>query len=203
MRTNWSKIMRLVIFTCFLGLNLLCVNARALEIVQVKKTEIPVVYFKVMIHAGSAYDPPGKEGLSYFTAQMIQRGTQSFSRDQMDDLLDYLSGRLNVAVHKEVMVISGTTLKENLDKFYQVFSEVILKPTFPQDQVEKTRIDQLDAIENLRQDDVDLVKESFDDYIFRGHPYGHPVYGKESSVKSLTRQDALDFYNRYFVQDNL
>ncbi|MFH1336031.1 MAG: pitrilysin family protein [Candidatus Zixiibacteriota bacterium] len=203
MRTNWPKIMWLVIFTCLLGLNLLCVNARALEVIQVKKTEIPVVYFKVMIHAGSAYDPPGKEGLSYFTAQMIQRGTQSFSRDQMDDLLDYLSGRLNVGVHKEVIVISGTTLKENLDKFYQVFSEVILKPTFPEDQVEKTRIDQLDAIENLRQDDVDLVKESFDDYIFRGHPYGHPVYGKESSVKSLTLQDALDFYNRYYVQDNL
>jgi zinc protease len=203
MRTNWSKILLLVIFTCFLGLNFLCTNASALEVVQVKKTEIPVVYFEVIIHAGSAYDPPGKEGLSYFTAQMIQRGTQSFTRDQMDDLLDYLSGRLNVAVHKEVIVISGTTLKENLDKFYQLLTEVILKPTFPEDQVEKTKLDQLDAIENLRQDDADLVKESFDDYIFRKHPYGHPVYGNESSVKSLTRQDAMDFYNRFYVQDNL
>jgi len=203
MRSDFLRSVVFIGLIFILIMGYFCVQSSALEIVQVKKTEIPVVYFKVMIHAGSAYDPPGKEGLSYFTAQMIQRGTQSFTRDQMDDLLDYLSGRLNVAVHKEVIVISGTTLKENLDKFYQLFSEVILKPTFPQDQVEKTRIDQLDAIENLRQDDVDLVKESFDNYIFRGHPYGHSVYGKESSVKSLTRQDAMDFYNRYFVQDNL
>ena len=197
------KILFLLGFIFFFNISSFYTHARALEVVQVKKTEIPVVYFKVMIHAGSAYDPPGKEGLSYFTAQMLQRGTQSFTRDQMDELLDYLSGRLNVAVHKEVIVITGATLKENLDKFYQILTEVILKPNFPEDQVEKTRLDQLDAIENLRQDDADLVKESFDDYIFRGHPYGHPVYGKESSVQSLTRQDAVDFYNRYYVQDNL
>lgn len=203
MRSNWSKILWLSIFTCLFCLNVFCFEVKALEIVQVKKPEIPVVYFEVMFRAGSAYDPPGKEGLAYFTAQMMQRGTQSFTRDQMDDLLDYLSGQLNVEVHKEVIVFSGKTLKENLDKFYQIFSEIILKPTFPEDQIEKTRTDQLDAIENLRQDDVALVKESFDDFIFRGHPYGHAVYGKESSVKSLTRQDAIDFYNKYFVQDNL
>ncbi len=203
MRSKWSKILWFSILVCLFCLDAFCFEAKALEVVQVKKPEIPVVYFKVMFRAGSAYDPPGKEGLAYFTAQLMQRGTQSFTRDQIDDLLDYLSGRLNVEVHKEVIVISGATLKENLDKFYQVFSEIILKPTFPEDQIEKTRTDQLDAIENLRQDDVDLVKESFDDFIFRGHPYGHAVFGKESSVKSFTRQDAIDFYNKYFVQDNL
>ncbi len=203
MRSKWLKILCLCIFTCSLSLNIFCINAEALEVIQVKKPGIPVVYFEVMFRAGSAYDPPGKEGLAYFTAQILQRGTQSYNRDQIDELLDYLSGQLNVEVHKEVIVFSGKTLKENLDKFYQIFSEIILKPTFPEDQIEKTRTDQLDAIENLRQDDRDLVKESFDNFIFRGHPYGHSVYGKESSVKSLTRQDALDFYNQYFVQDNL
>jgi zinc protease len=203
MRSRWSKILWFSIFACIFCLNAFCFDANALEVVQVKKPEIPVVYFKVMFRAGSAYDPPGKEGLAYFTAQLMQRGTQSFTRDQMDDLLDYLSGQLNVEVHKEVIVFSGKTLKENLDKFYQVFSEIILKPTFPQDQIEKTRTDQLDAIENIRQDDRELVKESFDDFIFRGHPYGHAVYGKESSVKSFTRQDAIDFYMRCFVQDNI
>jgi zinc protease len=164
---------------------------------------VPVVYFEVMIRAGSAYDPLDKEGLAYFTGQLLERGTQSFSRDQITDLLDQISARLNVEVHKEVIVISGTTLKENLDDFYKVFSEVVLKPTFPEEQIEKTRTDQLDAIENVRQDDVDLIRQEFENYIFRGHPYGHLVCGNESSVKSLTRQDAVDFYDKYFVRNNI
>ncbi len=203
MLTKRSNVLSLVALLGLVILGLPCSRVEELEVVQVKKPEIPVVYFEVMVRAGSAYDPPGKEGLAYFTGKLLERGTLSFSRDQITESLDQISGRLDVQVHKEVIVISGTTLKENLDDFYKVFSEVILKPTFPEEQIEKTRVDQLDAIENVRQDDIDLVREEFENYIFRGHPYGHLVCGNESAVKSFGRQDALDFYNRYFVKNNI
>jgi zinc protease len=203
MRSKWLKIVFLVSLIVSLTFSVFCGKTGDLEVVQVKKPGIPVVYFEVMIKAGSAYDPPGKEGLAYFTAQLLDRGTESFSRDEIDELLDFISARLSIEVNKEVMVISGTTLKENLDKFYQVFSEVILKPTFPEDQIEKTRLDQLDAIENTRQRDRRLVQESFDNFIHRGHPYGHLTCGNESSVNSLTQQDALNFYHKHFLKNNI
>jgi zinc protease len=156
-----------------------------------------------MIKAGSAYDPPGKEGLAFFTAELLDRGTESYSRDEISERLDFISAQLNIEVNKEVIVFSGTTLKENLDEFYTVLSEIILKPTFPEDQIEKTKSDQLDAIENTRQSDSRLIRESFDNFIHRGHPYGHLVAGNESSVKSFTRQDAVNFYNTYFVKNNV
>ena len=203
MRSNWVKIVFFASLICLLSLSVFCGRAGDLKVVQVKKPGIPVVYFEVMIKAGSAYDPPGKEGLAYFTAELLNRGTESLSRDEIDELLDFISARLSIEVNKEVIVISGTTLKENLDRFYQVFSEIILKPTFPEDQIEKTRLDQLDAIENTRQRDSRLVRESFDNFIHRGHPYGHLVCGNESSVNSLTRQDALDFYQKHFLKNNI
>jgi zinc protease len=201
MRSNWLKILLLASLICFAGLSLFCGKAGELEVVQVHKPGIPVVYFQVMVKAGSAYDPPGKEGLAYFTAQLLERGTESFSREEIDETLDFISARLDIEVNKEVIVISGTTLKENLDKFYELFSEVILKPAFPEDQIDKTRLDQLDAIEGVRERDRSLVRESFDNFIHRGHPYGHLTCGTESSVNSLTRQDALDFYNGHFLKD--
>ena len=203
MRSNWLKSVLLVSLICLASLSLFCGKAGELEVIQVHKPGIPVVYFQVMIKAGSAYDPPGKEGLAYFTAELLERGTESFSRDEIDELLDLISARLSIEVNKEVMVISGTTLKENLDKFYQVLSEVMLKPTFPEDQIDKTQLDQLDAIENVRESDRSLVRESFDNFIHRGHPYGHLVCGNESTVNSFTRQDALDFYNKHFLQNNI
>jgi zinc protease len=203
MRSNWVKILLLASLICFVCLSLFCGKAGELEVVQVHKPGIPVLYFQVMIKAGSAYDPPGKEGLAYFTAQLLERGTESFSRDEIDELLDFISARLDIEVNKEVIVISGTTLKENLDDFYDVFSEIILKPTFPEDEIEKTKLDQLDAIEGVRESDRSLVRESFDNFIYRGHPYGHLTCGNESTVNSLTRQDALDFYNQHFLKNNI
>ncbi len=203
MVTARVKALLLIGLICLLSLSLFCAGVDELKVIQVKKPGIPVVYFEVMIRAGSAYDPPGKEGLAFFTAKLLDRGTESYSRDEISERLDFISARLNIEVNKEVIVFSGTTLKENLDEFYQVFSEIILKPTFPEDQIEKTRSDQLDAIENVRQSDVALVRESFDNFIHRGHPYGHLVAGNESSVKSFTRQDAADFYSTHFVRNNI
>jgi zinc protease len=118
-------------------------------------------------------------------------------------MLDFISARLDIRTDKEVTVISGTTLKENLDKFYHIFTEVILNPTFPQEEVEKMKEDQVNAIENIKQDDTELAFQVFENFLFRGHPYGHLVQGKVSSVRSFTREDVLDFYERHFLRNNI
>jgi zinc protease len=156
-----------------------------------------------MIFSGSADDPKGKEGLANFTFSLLKKGTQSYNREQIEDLLDFLSARINVEVDKEAIVITGTTLKENLDRFYPLFSEVLLKPTFPEEEIEKQKKDQEDGINILVQDDAELVKECLQDFIYSDHPYGHPPVGSLSAIKGFTKDDALNFYNTHFVKNNL
>ena len=189
----------------FLLFNLSCTTSQevGLKMVEVKKPGIPVIHFKVMIKSGSMDDPEGKEGLAYFVANILRRGTKSFSRDQIEEMLDFISARLDIRTEKEVIVISGTTLKENLDKFYQIFCEVILDPTFPEEEIEKMILDQINAIENVKQNDTELTSQVFENFLFRGHPYGHLVQGRISSVKSFTRQDAIDFYDKHFLRNNI
>ena len=192
----------LLFFFCF---SLSCTTSEemALKVVEVKKPGIPVIHFKVMIKSGSMDDPEGKEGLAYFAAGLLRRGTTSFSREEIEEMLDFISARLDIRTEKEVIVISGTTLKENLDKFYHIFTEVILNPTFPQEEIEKMKVDQLNAIENIKQDDTKLTAQVFENLLFRGHPYGHLVQGKTSSVKSFTREDVVRFYDEHFLKSNV
>jgi zinc protease len=194
----------------FLGLAVLlsifllsCSKAQKLKILEVKKPGIPVVHFRIMVFSGSADDPEGKEGLADFTFSLLKKGTRSYNRDQIEDLLDFLSAGINVEVDKEAIVISGITLKENLDKFFPLFSEVLLKPTFPEEEIEKQKKDQEDGINMLVQDDAELVKECLQDFIYKNHPYGHPPVGNLSAIKGFTREDVLNFYNAHFVKNNL
>jgi zinc protease len=189
----------------FFSIHLSCTTSEevGLKVVEVKKPGIPVIHFKVIIKSGSMDDPEGKEGLAYFTANLLRRGTKSFSRDQIEEMLDFISAELDIRTEKEVTVISGTTLKENLDKFYNIFCEVILDPTFPEEEIEKMKVDQTNAIENIKQDDTELTLQVFENFLFRGHPYGHLVFGRISSVKSFTRQDAIDFYDKHFLRNNI
>lgn len=205
MKSNFVKYFFLTIVLFFFSFNLSCTTSTetSLKVIEVKKPGIPVIHFKVMIKSGSMDDPKGKEGLAYFTANLLRRGTKSYSRDQIEEMLDFISAGLDIRADKEVIVISGTTLKENLEKFYQIFTAVILNPTFPQEEIEKMKEDQINAIENIKQDDTELAKEVFENFLFRGHPYGHLVQGKVSSVRSFTREDVLDFYNKHFLRNNI
>jgi zinc protease len=205
MKSNFSKYLFLTFLLVFFSSSLTCTTSPEvdLKVVEVKKPGIPVIHFKVMIKSGSQDDPDGKEGLAYFTANLLRRGTKSYSRDQIEEMLDLIAGRLDIQTEKEVIVISGTTLKENLDKFYPIFTELILNPTFPPEEIEKMKVDQTNSIENIKQDDTELTKEVFENFLFRGLPYGHLVQGKVSSVKSFTREDALDFYEKHFLSNNI
>ncbi len=203
MRNAGLKIILLSLICLLLVFSIDCSKTQKLKIIQVKKTEIPVVHFRVMVFSGSADDPAGKGGLAYFASSMLKKGTQSYSREQLEELLDFLSARIDVNVDKEVIVVSGTTLKENLEKFYPVFSEVLLKPTFPQEEIEKQKKEQEDGVNMLLQDDAELAKECLQDYIFKGHPYGHTVVGSLSSIKGFSREDVENFYNNNFLKNNL
>ena len=205
MRSNSVKYFFLILLLFFFSFNLSCTTSEelALKVVEVKKPGIPVVHFKVMIKSGSMDDPEGKEGLAYFTANLLRRGTTSFSREEIEEMLDFISAQLEIRTEKEVIVISGTTLKENLDKFYHIFTEVILNPAFPQGEIEKMKLDQLNAIENIKQNDTKLAAQVFENFLFRGHPYGHLVQGKISSVRSFTSEDVHQFYDKHFLKNNV
>jgi zinc protease len=205
MKSTFVKGFFLISLLFFFSFNLSCSTSEemALKVVEVKKPGIPVIHFKVIVKSGSMDDPEGKEGLAYFTANLLRRGTTSFSREEIEEMLDFISAQLDIRTEKEVIVISGTTLKENLDKFYHIFTQVILDPAFPQQEIEKMKVDQLNAIENIKQDDTRLTAQVFENLLFRGHPYGHLVQGKISSVKSFTHEDVVQFYDKHFLRNNV
>ncbi len=174
-----------------------------LQFVEMPSQEIPVVYFYIAIKSGSTSDPQGKEGLAWFTAHLIQRGTKSYTREDIEDGLEDIGGRLNIRVDREVIVISGQTLLENLGKYYAIFSDIILNPSFPEDQVSKLRTDQEQALKDIVRDDSRLAEAALISELYKGLPTAHPVEGYFSSIKNLTAEDAREFYKRNFVKGNI
>src|SRR5215468_6564198 len=87
----------------------------------------PLVTFRILFMTGSAFDPPGKEGLASLTASMLsQAGTRSLTYDQVVQALYPMATAVTAQVDKEMTVFTGTTHVENLDKYYGLLRDVIL-----------------------------------------------------------------------------
>lgn len=166
----------------------------------------PLVTFRIVFTTGSAFDPPGKEGLASLTASMLaEGGTRSMSYDQIVQALYPMASSVNSQVDKEMTVFSGTTHVENLDRYYALLKEILLDPGFRPEDFKRLRDDAMNFLKvSLREgNDEELGKEHLYEVIYAGHPYGHHNAGKVSSLEKLTIDDVRSFYRSHYTEANL
>jgi zinc protease len=165
----------------------------------------PLVTFRILFTTGSAFDPPGKEGLAALTASMLaQGGTRSMSYDQIVQAMYPMASSVSSQVDKEMTVFSGTSHIENLDRYYALFKDMLLDPGFRPEDFKRLREDAINFLKvSLREsNDEELGKEHLYNVIYAGHPYGHHNVGRISSLEKLTIEDVREFYRTHYTHAN-
>ncbi len=166
----------------------------------------PLVTFRILFMTGSAFDPPGKEGVAALTAAMLaEGGTRSMSYDQIVQTLYPMASSVNTQIDKEMTVFTGTTHIENLDRYYALFKDMLLDPGFRPEDFKRLRDVAINFLKvSLREaNDEELGKEQLYNIIYAGHPYGHHNTGTISSLEKLTPDDVRTFYREHYSTANL
>jgi zinc protease len=175
----------------------------------VKFTEVvapqsPLVSFRIIVRVGSINDPKSKEGLNELTASMLaEGGTQELKYPQVLEKLYPWAATISVQADKEITTFQGKVHRDFLDKFYELFSGLILKPRFDEEDFSRNKDLALNYLEKTLRgsDDEDLGKETLNLSLFAGHPYG-TAGATVSGLKSITMDDIKTYYHRYYVADN-
>lgn len=169
-------------------------------------SQSPLITIRVMFRAGSAYDPPGKEGIAKLTASLIEEGgSQSLTYKDILKKLYPMAADVSVKVEKETVTMVGEVHKDHLDKFYAIFSDVLLHPRFDQAEFDRVREDAVNYLKtSLRStNDEEFGKQTLETEIFRGHAYDHVIGGSVRSLNALKLEDVKAFYQEYYTQSNL
>jgi zinc protease len=175
----------------------------------VKFTEVaapksPLVSFRIIVRVGSINDPKGKEGLNELTASMLaEGGTQELKYPQVLEKLYPWAATISVQADKEITTFQGKVHRDFLGPFYELFSSLILKPRFDEEDFTRNLDLELNSLEKTLRgsDDEDLGKETLNLSLFAGHPYG-TAGATVSGLKSITMDDLKTYYHRYYAADN-
>lgn len=170
------------------------------------KNDSPLIAFRIMFRTGSAFDQKGKEGLASLTAALMTEGaTQKNEYQKILEMLYPMAASYTSHVDKEMTVIRGVVHKDYVDPYYLLLRDAILAPGFKQDDFDRLKTDQVNAVaRTLRyNDDEELGKEVLRDEIYKDQPYGHPNEGTVKAASSITLNDVKNFYNQQFTQKNV
>jgi zinc protease len=147
---------------------------------------------------GSMFDPDEKLGLALFTAQALMRGTENKDHQAIYDELESVGATLGFGSSIHSTSFGGRALVEDLPLLVGMISECLRRPAFPQDQIERLRMQMLTSLQIRDQDTEDRASLVFNENIFPGHPYGRPEDGYIETVSNIELGDLYDFHKRYY-----
>ncbi|HEY1112492.1 MAG TPA: insulinase family protein, partial [Chitinophagaceae bacterium] len=117
--------------------------SNGLKVVLAPRSGTPVVSMRLLLDGGYASDPAGKTGLVKMAMKMLKEGTATRSALQLSDELSALGASLNTYSALDNNTVSMKALKPNLDKSLDLFTDVVLRPIFPQKDFNRVKNEQL------------------------------------------------------------
>lgn len=166
----------------------------------------PLLRFKLLFNAGSAYDPPGKEGLAALAASMVtEAGSKELRIDEINRALFPLAGSFGAQVDREMTTFTGVIHRDNLGRFADIVLRQLVEPGMREEDFSRLKSTQLnELVQDLRaNNDEELGKERLQENIFAGTPYRHPGIGTVAGIEALTMASVRDFMAAHFTRANL
>ena len=174
-----------------------------LTLMVVRKAELPVADFVLIVKSGAESDPADRLGVATLTAALLTEGTASRSALDIADQQAYLGIGLSANAGWDASFIRLHTPTAQLDSALALYADVVLKPGFADvdfDRLKKQRLTQLVQIKDRGPQIADRV---FPAVIYgNDHPYGRPSTGTEPSVAAMTKADIVKFYQARYKPNN-
>ncbi len=172
-----------------------------MEFLVVEHREQPVVTMYFVFEAGDALDPVGKEALTSFTIDQLNKGTKTRSALELAEWIESVGGTVGGFSATEYSAITVTILSEYLDVAYEYLQDVVMNPTFPEDEIEILRKRIKTSLEIELSQPNAMGRRHFTDLVYGDHPYGKQM--TVESVEAITRDDIVAYYNKNYVANNV
>ncbi len=171
-----------------------------LRIVVVPVKGAPSVTVMSMVEAGSEYETREKNGISHFLEHMFFKGTEN--RPKSIDIakeFDGMGAINNAFTSNEVTAYHGKASPHNFEKILDIISDMYLNPTFPEAEMEKEKGVILEEIHMYEDMPQRVVHEVFQSLLYGDTPSGWSILGPEDNIKSMKREDFLNYRKAHYV----
>jgi zinc protease len=174
-----------------------------MQVVVVTDRRAPVVAHHVWYKVGSADSPPGKSGLAHFLEHLMFKGTDTLAPGQFSETVARNGGNENAFTSQDYTGYYQTIARDRLELVMEMEADRMTHLVLDDAAVLPER----DVVLEERSQRVDndpgsRLSEQMNAAQFLNHPYRLPVIGWRHEMQSYSRQDAIDFYKKWYAPNN-
>ncbi|MEM1158478.1 MAG: pitrilysin family protein [Verrucomicrobiota bacterium] len=174
-----------------------------LPLVEISDPSLPLVTVSVSMKGGLLTEPADRNGISYLTAQLMKKGTLNLSAAEIADQIESLGGSLTVQSGNNSITASVSVLESDLETAISLLADVVLRPAFSSEELEKERRKQLSDLKLELDQPMRVARNQLRETLFQSHPYSRNVLGDPAAIENLTQDDIMDFHRARIAKNSL
>src|SRR5688572_31019777 len=177
------------------------VLSNGLAIVVVEDCRLPLISYRLAFRVGGAFDPPGLPGLTDLLAGLLPEGTESKTSREIAEEVARMGASLSAGATSDYTIVAGSTLSQFNDQILGLMAEVVLQPSFPENEVELAKQNTKESLRQQRAQPSFLASEMVSRMMYGDHPYAIVAPTPESIDRS-SREEFVKFHRTQFVPNN-
>ena len=144
-----------------------------------------------------------EHGASHFLEHLLFKGSERLSAREVSETFDAIGAESNAFTSKEATCYWTRLLDQDVTTGFDVLSEIIQRPAFRANEIDSERQVVIEEI-NMNDDDPgDVAFENFSTAAFSDHPLEAAVLGTRDSIRGMTRDDIMGYWERRYGTESL
>lgn len=172
-----------------------------LKVVIIEDKRFPLVSFRLAFFDGDANEPKDAVGLNSAIASLLSEGTENYSSLQLAEEIERLGASINASSSDDFTVIGASALSLYTSDILRLISEMVLRPTFPENELDLYRRNMLENLKYQRSQSSFLANEQTARILYGEHPYA-TITAKPEDVERLQREKLVEYHAKTFIPNN-
>lgn len=172
-----------------------------LRVVVFENARLPLVSYRLAFFSGDIHDPKGSTGLASALAAQITEGTTNYSSLQLADKVERLGSSLHASASDDFMILSASALSLYASEVLDILVEVLLRPTFPESELDLYRRNTIEHLKFQRSQPPFLAGEQAARLVYGKHPYSL-ISPSAADIDKLDREALAKFHAATLIPNN-
>jgi zinc protease len=179
------------------------VLTNGLKVLFVQREFLPIIRMNLIVNCGSFFDPINSKGLANLFSMMIDEGAGDYNPLELSEEFDILGSSFSVSCNHDNVFLSLGTLTENFKRSIELFSTIILKPHFKDEDFQRERRKVEVKLIQQKDEPDELAYLAFESLVQgKNNPYAFPTIGFEYTIHEFDIDSIRGFYKNNFSPDN-
>lgn len=174
-----------------------------LEIVVIPDRRAPVVTHMLWYKVGGADEQPGKSGIAHFFEHLMFKGTETYPAGEFSQRIAEIGGQENAFTANDYTAYFQKVSPDALEIMMTYEADRMRNLVLSDDVVRPERDVVLEERRaRVENDPGSILSEEVNATLYQNHTYGIPIIGWMHEIETLSRADAIAFYERFYSPGN-